>query len=327
MSKHAREVFLRSANRAGAALQPVAQDASARRYWRVTQVGQTSAVLMHTPLATEADRAAFRAFLELAAYLRENGLAAPEVYSVDRAQGFALIEDLGTDSLARLLETDRSTARAAYQTAAELSLHLSQCTAPEWVARPGQSDLVAMVDLTLDRLDAPAALREDLTLELGRALDQHAAGQAALALRDYHADNLMWCADRAGLARIGLLDFQDAVVLPLGYDLASLIDDPRRVVPEGWRQELIADFAARLGVDGAAMTRRINALSLLRNLRILGVFHRLATDAERPHYAAYLPRTTALIARAARDPGLAGLARPVAALLAQASAWDLAVPS
>ena len=66
--------------------------------------------------------------------------------------------------------------------------------------------------------------------------------------------------------------FQDALVLPEGYDLASLVDDPRRTVPEAWRDDLIRAHAAARGLSEADMSRRVDLLSLQRNLRILGIF-------------------------------------------------------
>ena len=100
------------------------------------------------------------------------------------------------------------------------------------------------------------------------------------------------------------LDFQDALVLPEGYDLASLVDDPRRTVPEAWRDDLIRAHAAARGLSEADMSRRVDLLSLQRNLRILGIFRRLTTELGRPAYARFLPRTRTLLLRSAGHPEL-----------------------
>ncbi|MBF9061460.1 phosphotransferase, partial [Rhodobacterales bacterium HKCCSP123] len=156
---------------------------------------------------------------------------------------------------------------------------------------------------------------------MAEALARHAGGPPVLALRDYHADNLIWLPAREGPARIGLLDVQDAVALPLGYDLASLLDDPRRDVPETVRSALTRWFAATQGLDPGAAAARLATLSLLRNLRILGIFRRLSTEGGKPRYAAFLPRTGRLVDRAAAHPALAALHAPVARLRALSAHW------
>jgi aminoglycoside/choline kinase family phosphotransferase len=143
-----------------------------------------------------------------------------------------------------------------------------------------------------------------------------------VSLRDVHADNLIWRAERTGADRVGLLDFQDALVLPDGYDLASLLDDPRRRVPEAWRAEAIGRYAADRRRPPVEMAQRVAVLSVLRNLRILGIFRRLARDEGRPGYASYLPRTRDLIARGVAHPGLEALRAPVAEVLHRSRDWQ-----
>jgi len=307
--------------------EPLAQDASARRYRRLRRSDGRTAILMSAPVARAADRDSLDAFCAIAAHLRGLGLSSPEIYRSNRPAGQLLLEDLGDTSLARLLADDRGAAQGAYAQAAEVLAHLETAPVPAAVPRPDLPAVVDMIDLTLEQADCGDAAAEALKSALSKALATHWADGTALALRDYHADNLMWLPDRAGPARIGLLDFQDAMVLPRGYDLASLLDDPRRDVPRGWRRALIAAAAARAGVRAARMTSRVNALSLLRNLRILGIFRRLSTQAARPRYARYIPRTIALIEAAARDASLRDVAPRLRPVLDGAAAWYVAGPS
>ena len=143
-----------------------------------------------------------------------------------------------------------------------------------------------------------------------------------LVLRDYHVDNLMVVDGRDGVAGCGLLDFQDALVMPDGYDLASLLDDPRRIVPEIWRDDLITRYAVARGTGRAEMARRVALLSLQRNLRILGIFRRLATERGRPSYARFLPRTRILLKRATDHRDLGKLRPLINELLAQTAHWQ-----
>lgn len=296
--------FLEAAGWANASAVPLAGDASTRRYTRLTQ-GARTAILMDAP----GDRVSLDAFRRIGAHLRHIGLSAPEEYHADPALGLILMEDLGDKTLSTLLAEDPATARTAYDATAALLPRLA-AHPPGNLAAPNPAQMAAMVGLTFDLLPRSDALRATLLSALEEALARHAAGPSVLSLRDVHADNLLWLPDRASDGRVGLLDFQDALLLPEGYDLASLLDDPRRDVPEAWRKDLIAVHST---------PTRIATLSLQRNLRILGIFRRLSTERNKPAYAAFLPRTRALITRAAQS--LPSMKAPVAELLDRTSDW------
>jgi len=306
---------------ADAALAPLAADASARSYMRLTRASGATAVLMLAPVATPTDRDSLAAFLRTGQHLSALGLSAPAAIATDPANGLILMEDFGDITLSRLLATDPATAQTAYAVTATQTLpRLATAPVPDWAARPDTAAQGGMIALTLGLLPDPAALT-GLEGRVADALASHCPGPPVLALRDCHGDNLIWLPARDGAARIGLLDFQDAVALPLGYDLASLLDDPRRALPEGWRADLTARFAAALDLPLPAMEARLATLSLLRNLRILGIFHRLATQMGKPRYRAFLARTGELIDRAVAHPALADLRAPVAEVRRQTHGW------
>jgi len=310
--------FLEAAGWGDATTAPLAGDASARRYLRVCQ-GPHSAVLMLAPVASADDRDSLDNFLHMAGFLRGCGLAAPEIHATARQSGLILMQDFGDLSLARVLDTGEAT--EAYAQAAEIPCLIARAPPPVRVARPDTAAQADMAALTFDLLGEAGRFRDDLRPGLIEALGTHAGGEPALSLRDYHAENLIWCRRETGARRIGLLDFQDAVMLPAGYDLASLVDDPRRIVPLALRQHLIAAFAGRTGSPLPEAQARVDTLSLLRNLRILGIFHRLSQSGK-PAYRRFLPRTNALVARAASNPALAALRDPVADVLARAARWS-----
>jgi aminoglycoside/choline kinase family phosphotransferase len=313
--------LLRSTGWDIAAHRPLAGDASARSYLRLTRPDGATAILMRAPIDTADDRATLAAFLRVGAHLSALGLSAPATLAADPEGGLLLIEDLGDATLARLLTCDPAHAEAAYAIMAGEGLpRLARSPVPEWAARPDADGQAAMIDLTLDLLPDPEAVAP-LRPALAGALARLCPGAPVLALRDCHGDNLIWLPDRAGPARIGLLDYQDALALPLGYDLASLVDDPRRDLPDGWRADLTRRFAAAMEIPLPEMEARIAVLSLLRNLRILGIFHRLATQMGKPQYCAFLPRTGRLIDRAVGHPALSDLRAPVAELRRQTGAW------
>lgn len=319
--------FLRKTDWAKAQRVDLAGDASTRRYQRLSHPSGGSAILMIAPTVLEADRQSLRRFLTVAATLHGQHLSAPEILATDIEAGLILMEDFGDLSVSRLLEIDTFRAEVAYAEAARVLDKLAAMPLPAWAARPDIWGLVDMVDVTFDHLPNSVDLRARLRPALAAALRAYADGPPVLSLRDYHADNLMWLPDRDGLARVGLLDFQDAVALPHGYDLASLVDDVRRVVPDDWRHTLIADMAAQRGWTSEATLARIDTLSLLRNLRILGIFRKLSTMDGKPGYRRYMPRTLALIARAVANPSLADLQEPVDSLLDACAAWADEAPA
>lgn len=279
---------------------PLAGDASIRNYTRLAD-GSRRAIVMEDPDAENRAR-----FLRIGAHLHDLGLSAPRILARDDAIGCLLIEDFGDLTLSRLLSDDPETALAAYRATAAM---LPRLTAPPPVGlnAPDAFGMAEMVGLTFDLLPDSDHLRADVLPLLAEAITVNAPGPAVMSLRDVHGDNLIWLPDRVGDARIGLLDYQDAMLLPEGYDLASLLDDPRRDIPDTWRDSLVEDSA------------RFNTLSLQRNLRILGIFHRLATRYGKPQYRAFLPRTRALVSRASQ--GLPSLRNPVAQLLDRTAHW------
>jgi N-acetylmuramate 1-kinase len=147
------------------------------------------------------------------------------------------------------------------------------------------------------------------------ALTRLAPVADVLSLRDYHAENLIWRPDRTGLDRVGLLDFQDAFLAPAEYDLVSLLRDARRDVSDPVREALIADFAAATGREAEGVGAAVAALGVQRNLRILGIFSRLARRDGKARYLGLLPRVlTQLRADLAHD-GLTELRSAVLPLL------------
>ncbi len=316
------DAFVEDAGWGSAVVDPIASDASDRRYARLRAGDGRTAILMQAPVATS-DLAArqFDAFRKVSNWLRQRDLAAPEELSVDRERGFLLLEDLGDMPLSHLLESGDLSARLSYEAATDVLARLAEAEAPNWMAKPDARDMVSMVDLTFSLLPESQMLADQVRAAL---LDELAKLDAnpVVSLRDVHGDNLIWRPDKDALRRIGLLDFQDALVMPDGYDLASLLDDPRRIVPEIWRDDLITRYAVARGTGRAEMARRVALLSLQRNLRILGIFRRLATERGRPSYARFLPRTRILLKRATDHRDLGKLRPLINELLDQTAHWQ-----
>jgi hypothetical protein len=131
-------------------------------------------------------------------------------------------------------------------------------------------------------------------------------------LRDYHSPNLLWLGDRDGVAAVGLLDFQDAVMGPAAYDLASLLQDARIDVPEELEAALFARYVqgrreAQGEFDAEAFALLYATLAAQRATKILGIFARLDRRDGKPQYLRHLPRVFACLRRTLTHPGLAAL--------------------
>jgi aminoglycoside/choline kinase family phosphotransferase len=126
-----------------------------------------------------------------------------------------------------------------------------------------------------------------------------------MAHRDYHAENLIWLPERDGAARVGMIDFQDAVRAHPSWDLHSLLQDARRdVSPALEALALDRYFALRPAVDRVAFMRSYAGLAALNEARILGIFARLIVRDHKPKYAAFMPRMWAHLNANLKQPGL-----------------------
>jgi len=305
---------------------PVPGDASNRRYFHVGPH-----IAMDAPHAKGED---VRPFVAVTDMLRGRGLSAPALLAQDIPNGFLLLENLGTGLFARLCEADPGQEAALYAAAVDLLHGLA--------ARPG--DAVPPYDLAVMEREAmlltdwwcPAAgvaVSDDLRAEWAGAmrtdLAEVAAARSALVLRDYHAENLLWLPQRDGDARVGLLDYQDALVGHPAYDLVSLLEDARRDVSPGLAEAMVARFLTRRpDLDGAAFRRDYDALGAQRNAKIVGIFARLCMRDGKPRYLEMIPRVWAHLMRDLSGDGTPGMRTfierhvpaPTGALLARIAA-------
>ncbi len=143
-------------------------------------------------------------------------------------------------------------------------------------------------------------------------LQDIATGPKTWVLRDYHSPNLLWLPGRSGLARVGLLDFQDCVLGSPAYDVASLLQDARLTVPADLELKQLGHYAALRrkhdpAFDMAAFARAYAIMGAQRATKILGIFARLNHRDGKPQYLAHIPRVRAYLLRNLAHPALAEL--------------------
>lgn len=300
---HAVEAFLAKTIWKDWDRKPIAGDASARRYTRL-ELGAQSVVLMDDP----ADDAATKKFAAIAQRLTANGLSAPHILAHEPATGLMILTDLGNTDVARWLAGRPQDATKVYTAAADVLAKLQSLALPDDLTR--LTPLVGAEMITITGTYYSGTDVSALANAVKAALARFAGTPDTLALRDFHAENLIWRDGHQGSNRIGLLDFQDAFVAPAGYDLASLLRDVRRDIPQSLVEETIAYFAIKAG-HGADFSTQVACLGVQRNLRILGVFSRLAKVDGKTRYLQFLPRVWDHILADLNDPALADLKRAV----------------
>lgn len=282
---------------------PLAGDASPRRYARLTAPDGKTAILMDMGSDDPAP------YLAIAAHLRSLGLCPPDVLWHGSDPGLFIISDLGTQQFAQWLDRNPDDGDVLYAAAVDVLINLQSRPAPAGlvVLHPGHAAAMIAPVFEWYAPATDAAQAAQITALLQTALQAFAADADTLALRDYHAENLVWRANRLGTDRVGLLDFQDAVIAPPEYDLVSLLRDARRDVPPALRAAMTARFARGTDRPLHRVAAASAVLGVQRNLRIAGIFARLAARDGKARYLHLLPRVWDHIRDDLAHPALADL--------------------
>jgi aminoglycoside/choline kinase family phosphotransferase len=303
------ERFLAGAGWAGARRRVMGADWSSRRYERLDMNGER-AILMDAPGPAAAQ---VPTFMRIADLLRGVGLSAPRLFAASARDGLLLLEDFGDETHAALLEAGEP-AEPLYLGAVSVLIRLHQAL-PEPPADLPRFDVARFRDQVMLFADAymPAALgrplpdpaREQLAAAWDAVLPQAFGVPDRLLLRDFHPGNLMRLAGRRGVAAVGLLDFQDAGIGPVSYDLVSLLQDARRDVPDGIVQVMTRLYLdAFPGLDRDAFHRSSAVMAAVRHARIIGRVAELAAGGM-ARQLDFMPRVWGQLERCLADPALA----------------------
>ena len=315
-------------------------DASTRAYERLNRDGATY-ILMNSPkrpdgppvrggkpysaIAHLAENVT--PFLAMAFALRGRGFSAPAIFASDREAGLLVIEDLGEELVVG--GDPPVPIHARYEAAADLLAELHRETLPDLLpVEPGVNyrlprydmdalliEVELLIDWYLPKLEARVSdSKRDAYRALWRdALLPMTIGDQTWVLRDFHSPNLLWLPEREGTAQVGLLDFQDALIGPAAYDVASLLQDARVDIPETMEISLLSRYtrarrSADSAFDAATFARAYATLAAQRASKILGIFTRLERRDHKPQYLRHLPRIWAYLQRSLAHPALAPLA-------------------
>jgi N-acetylmuramate 1-kinase len=331
--------FLEGAGFLDAIRERMPGDASTRSYARL-RTDDGSVILMNSPRRPDGpaiyDGKSYSAAVHLAEDvrpfvavgngLRKQGFSAPAIRHGDLGSGFLITEDFGS---AGVIEGDPPQPIAErYEAATDMLAALHREALPATLpltADAGYDIPVFDVDAWLieiglmiewympDRGVQPSDRLRAEFLDMWRALlERPAAAPRTWTIRDFHSPNIIWLAERTGILRVGIIDFQDAVLGPASYDVVSLLQDARIDVPEQLELSLLSRYikarrAADQGFDPADFAELYAIMSAQRNTRLLGTFARLNRRDGKPQYLKHQPRIWTYLSRSLAHPALAAV--------------------
>ncbi|NOJ39586.1 tRNA (adenosine(37)-N6)-threonylcarbamoyltransferase complex ATPase subunit type 1 TsaE [Bradyrhizobium australiense] len=329
--------FLTEAGFLDATRERMPGDASTRSYARLIGDDGTS-ILMNSPRRPDGpaiyDGKSYSAAVHLAEDvkpfvaidngLRAHGFSAPAIRHADLDSGFLITEDFGS---AGIVEGDPPRPIAErYEAATDMLAELHRKPLPETapLTPHGAYQIPVydidgwLVEISLmlewylpDRGAEVRQERRDEFVAMWRTLlEKPAAAPRTWVMRDFHSPNIIWLGDRTGILRVGIIDFQDAVLGPAAYDLVSLLQDARIDVPEQLELSLLTRYIKARRVadsqfDPASFAELYAIMSAQRNTRLLGTFARLNRRDGKPQYLCHQPRIWTYLNRSLAHPALA----------------------
>jgi tRNA threonylcarbamoyl adenosine modification protein YjeE len=333
------DVILHRSGWQDASRQYMQGDASTRVYERLVKPSGETAILMIAPKRPDGPPIRYgksysaiarlaediKPFVAVGQGLRQLGFSAPEILDFDLQAGLAILEDLGCEPIVD--ETGIIETRYAAALDALVALHGAML--PDTIPVAGEETYrIPNYDIDALSIEVELLLEWYAPLVAGIALGSGAKAtfvnlwrevlqdvinaRPTWTLRDFHSPNLIWLPDREGMARVGIIDFQDCVLGHPAYDAVSLLQDARVDVSDSVELGLLARYA-RLrreddaSFDLAAFARAYAILGAQRATKILGIFARLSERDAKPHYLAHLPRVEAYLAKNLAHPALSEL--------------------
>lgn len=329
--------FLAKNGRGDAARRFLSGDASTRAYetvstggpdlilmdWRrpmrgaIVAEGKTYAEIAH--LAQDA-----RSFVAIGNYLRNSGFCAPEILAADTDQGILLLENLGREGV---LAPDGTPIEDRYLQSVACLAALHQASRPDLLpVGDGSAYEVPPFDRQAMKIEVSLLAewylphkrgkpltdseKSDYYAQWDRLIDQLADCETGLVLRDFHSPNLIWQPQNSGIRQVGLIDFQDAMIGPTAYDVASIVQDARVTISPELQARLLSHYLENrrnTSFDEAAFLKAFAIMSAQRNCKLAGIWVRLLERDRKPGYMKHMPRTFRYLSAALSHPELAPL--------------------
>ena len=306
-----RQQFLKDANADNMHLDPMHQDASFRRYFRLSDERHRRLLMDAPPPQEDLGK-----WIDIASHLTAIDLRPPKVFNADQVNGFALIEDFGDNTFTKLLN-DNEDPESLYGPAIDLLVHLHKhqnavaIDIPPYDLQTLMTEANLLTDWFLPVFNDQALssiLKDQYTNAWSAILSQLPSPAVSLVLRDFHVDNLMLIPGDTSNHQIGLLDFQDARIGPIAYDIVSLLEDARRDIAEPFASKMLERYTDAMPLlDMQNFKLWYCVLAAQRHCKVLGIFSRLAIRDHKTQYLAHLTRVLRLLQKNLEFPVLAPL--------------------
>lgn len=328
--------FLQQAGFGNAERRHLQGDASSRAYETISALGHESLILMNAPRHSDGppvrdglpySRIAHLAedvipFVAIASWLRNQGFSAPHIPAQDLGQGFLLVENLGREGI---LDSAGAPDPERYRLAIDCLAALHEISPPQSVPVENQIHHLPLYDPRAMQIEVELLLDWYLPWRSGSVVEDDerqdylklwdtlfvrlAKAETSLVLRDYHSPNLIWRDERRGLDRLGIIDFQDAMIGPPAYDVASLCQDARVTIGPEMAQQLVSRYIdirqrSDFAFDADRFRHTYAIMAAQRSAKILGIFVRLSERDGKHVYLKHLPRIEAYMAHSLEHPVL-----------------------
>ncbi len=275
-------------------------DAGLRSYLRVNCADGKSFIAMDCPPFY----ANVKIFAEISNFLIKEGFSAPNIFAQDIDNGFLILEDFGDISLKKYLrdniEKDQENFaenKSIYHLIIDLLILLQDKVPPTFLKNFDDKKLCSELDLFINwyipyKYNRELKIHEfDEFIKLWQKIfSQQVEIKNVIILRDFHLENMMYLEKRESISKIGLLDFQDALIGSPVYDLVSVLEDARYEVSRDNALKLIDYYAEKKSLNKESVLINYHILGAQRNCRILGVFARKFMKENNDYYLKFMPR-------------------------------------
>lgn len=331
--------FLRQHGQGGAKRRHLSGDASARAYERILVDGQPMRILMDSVRITPGPILQDGKYYQQLAHLAEDvipfvavdrdirgkGFCAPEIYESDLDAGILLIENLGSEGI---LDGSGAPITERYLESVRVLAHLhAQPVARDIAVSPTITHHIPDFDRIAMKIETSLLIDWYLPWKRGEKasdternayfdvwdhlIDLLATSEKKLLLRDFHSPNIIWRGAQSGFDRIGIIDFQDAMIGPTAYDVASITQDARVTIEPDLCRQMLALYSSERSALGAfdesTFRRDWHLMSAQRNCKLVGIWVRLMQRDGKPFYMKHMPRTFSYLQVALEHEALAPL--------------------
>ena len=285
--------FLDNAKVSSSSLLALKSDASKRSYYRSKNT-ENNFLIMDSSL----ERKSLKNFIRISNWLKKKGYSSPDIFYNELSKGFCILEDFGDNKFSDL---NNISITKQYNLTIKLLKSLSQQQPPLFLNYYSKLIFRKELNLFIDwyLFYNKKKNRKDISLwneiwdELFIKVDSHK--KKSIVLRDFHIDNLFWLKDRTSIKKIGLIDFQDAVIGHPAYDLVSLLQDVRVNISDKEQKRLYNVYISSNNINRKKFEEAYFILGTQRLIKIIGIFNKLWLVENKANYRKFLPRTWALL--------------------------------